>query len=229
MSNTISHTSHKINPYGLDSIDLIRFEPEHLFLRSKVVKALAAFRKRGKELGFDLRVESAYRSFDRQVSIWNRKAKRELPLLDAKGHLISKDIKNPEELVKTLLLWSALPGASRHHFGTEIDIVDASAIPHGYAVKFTPEESHKMFKPFHDWITEEAESFGFLRVFIPGRGSIQPEPWHLSYIEEARLFQELFDLKELEAIYMDSDIAGKSVLLENLEALAKDYIYPYFL
>src|SRR5690554_575307 len=96
MSNTISHTSHKINPYGLDSIDLIRFEPEHLFLRPKVVKALAAFRKRGKELGFDLRVESAYRSFDRQVSIWNRKAKRELPLLDAKGHLISKDIKNPD-------------------------------------------------------------------------------------------------------------------------------------
>ena len=35
--------------------------------------------------GFRLRLESAFRPFERQLSIWNRKAAGELKLLDAAG------------------------------------------------------------------------------------------------------------------------------------------------
>ncbi|NLG38446.1 MAG: M15 family metallopeptidase [Fibrobacter sp.] len=222
----------KLAPFGLDEEGLVSLYPEKLLLRKEAFNALEQLRQLARLFGFEIRVESAYRSFDRQISIWNRKAKRELPLLDERGQLITRSIDDPEELVKTILIWSALPGASRHHFGTDIDIVDASSIPEGYEVQLTPEECNGMFKPFHDWLTREIESgnsFGFERVFIPGRGKIQPEPWHLSYLPAARIFQKEFNLQLLKGLYSETDIACKEVLLDQLDDLAKDYIFPYFL
>jgi LAS superfamily LD-carboxypeptidase LdcB len=222
----------KLAPYGLDEEGLVYLYPEKLLLRKEAVHAFEQLRELAKLFGYEIRVESAYRSFERQVSIWNRKAKRELPLLDATGKVITKEIKNPEELVKTILIWSALPGASRHHFGTDLDIVDASSIPEGYEVQLTPEECSGIFKPFHDWLTKEIDSqnsFGFERVFIEGRGKIRPEPWHLSYLPGARPFQEIFDLNMLKGLYSQADLVCKEVLLDTLDDLAEDYIYPYFL
>lgn len=218
--------------HGLDEQGLASFLPENLLLRRPVISALELLRKSASLAGFEIRVESAYRSFDRQVSIWNRKATRELPLLDETGSLITRAIDDPEELMRTLLIWSALPGASRHHFGTDIDIVDASAIPFGYEVQLTPEECNGIFKPFHDWLSLRIAlggSFGFDRVFIPGRGLIRPEPWHLSHLPSARPLQERFDLELLKSLYVKTDIACKEVILSQLDYLAKDYIYPYFL
>ena len=31
-----------------------------------------------------------------------------------------------------ILLWSALPGASRHHWGTDFDVFDRAAVPPDY-------------------------------------------------------------------------------------------------
>jgi LAS superfamily LD-carboxypeptidase LdcB len=100
----------KLAPYGLDEEGLVYLYPEKLLLRKEVVPAFEQLRELARLFGYDIRVESAYRSFERQVSIWNRKAKRELPLLDATGKVITKEIKDPEELVKTILIWSALLG-----------------------------------------------------------------------------------------------------------------------
>lgn len=218
--------------HGLDEEGLVSFSPENLLLRPSVISALALLRKSAFLAGFEIRVESAYRSFDRQLSIWNRKANRELPLLDKTGALITRAIDDPEELMHTILIWSALPGASRHHFGTEIDIVDASVIPLDYEVQLTPEECNGIFKSFHDWLSLEialGRSFDFDRVFIPGRGLIRPELWHLSHLPSARALQERFDLELLKTLYAKTDIACKEVLLSQLDYLAKDYIYPYFL
>lgn len=219
-------------PYGLDEQGLISVYPESVFLRKQTAEAFVLLRNKAKLNGYDIQIESAYRSFDRQVSIWNRKANRELPLLDETGTPITHQIHDPEELAKTILIWSALPGASRHHFGTDLDIVDASSIPVGYEVQLTPEECNGMFSSFHDYLSKEIEmgnSFGFNRVFVPGRGSIRPEPWHLSYLPEARLFQEHFNLDVLKRIYSKTNLACKEFLLDNLDDLAKDYIFPYFL
>ncbi len=35
------------------------------------------------------------------------------------------------ERVAAILVWSALPGASRHHWGTDCDVIDAAALPPG--------------------------------------------------------------------------------------------------
>ncbi len=76
---------------------------------------------------------------------------------------------------------------------------------------------------------DSQNSFGFERVFIEGRGKIRPEPWHLSYLPGARPFQEIFDLNLLKGLYSQTDLACKEVLLDSLDDLAENYIYPYFL
>lgn len=200
-----------------------------------VDKEILAFYNKLKEIllreGFCLRLESAFRSFERQLSIWNRKASGELKLLDADGNVMELP-KDEEELMYAILTWSALPGASRHHLGTDLDVVDGNACPPGYEVELTPAECNGMFAPFHKRLTElmeAGEALGFSRVFVPGRGKIQPEMWHIAHLPTSRRYLENFSLERLKQIYEKTEIACKSALIDNLEHLAKDYIYPYFI
>ena len=218
--------------YGLRAPDCSDFIEVDGYIVDKFI--LEDFNKLKESLsrcGFTLRIESAYRPFERQLSIWNRKASGELRLLDAEGLPMERPA-DEEQLMYAILTWSALPGASRHHLGTDLDVVDAKACPDGYEVQLTPAECDGMFRPFHEKLTQlmgAAESFGFERVFVPGRGKIQPEKWHIAHLPTSRKYLEHFSLKELRAIYEKTDIACKSALLDNLEYLATDYIYPYFL
>lgn len=195
-----------------------------------VVPAFLSLKETLAESGFHLRLESAYRNFEKQLSIWNRKASGQLKLLDANGNPMERP-DDEEQLMFAILTWSALPGASRHHLGTDLDVVDGNACPVGYEVELTPAECEGMFAPFHKRLTElmdAGESFGFSRVFIPGRGKIQPEKWHIAHLPTSRRYLENFSLDGLRSIYEKTDIACKSALLDNLERLSKDYIYPYF-
>ena len=68
------------------------------------------------QAGQTLAVASAYRGFDRQLSIWNAKARGEKPVLDLAGQAIDLDCLSDWDRVQAILTWSALPGASRHHW-----------------------------------------------------------------------------------------------------------------
>ncbi len=218
--------------YGLRGVDCPDFVKVDGYIVDKLI--LEDYNKLKESLakfGFALRIESAYRPFERQLSIWNRKASGELKLLSAEGLPMERPT-DEEELMYAILTWSALPGASRHHLGTDLDVVDGNACPAGYEVELTPAECDGMFRPFHEKLTElmgAGESFGFQRVFVPGRGRIQPEMWHIAHLPTSRKYLESFSLKRLRTLYEKTDIACKSALLDNLESLAYDYIYPYFL
>ena len=216
-------------PYGLGTPDLVEFQPGY-FVDKAIVSDLRAFSDAAKANGFELRVESAYRSFEKQLSIWNRKARGELPLLSATGEPMERP-KDEEELMYAILTWSALPGASRHHLGTDIDVVDDAACPEGYEVQLTPAECEGMFAKFHAFLTERMEAddaFGFSRVFVPGRGKIRPEGWHIAHLPTSRKRLEHFSLDVLRRIYERSDMECKQAVLANLPKLAEEYIYPYF-
>lgn len=217
-------------PYGLGNPDLASVHDY------KVHRAILPFLNKLTESasrrGFSLRIESAYRPFERQLSIWNRKAKGELPLLSAAGERMEVP-EDEEELMYAILTWSALPGASRHHLGTDLDVVDASSCPEGYEVQLTPAECDGMFAPFHKFLDEAfsagEESFGFDRVFVPGRGKIRPERWHIAHLPTSRKLLEDFSIETLRHIYEQTDIACKKVILARLDSLAEDFIYPYFI
>ena len=44
------------------------------------------------------------------------------------------------QIVRAILHWSALPGASRHHWGTEIDVIDRAALTDGRKAQLVPAE-----------------------------------------------------------------------------------------
>lgn len=226
----MSMNKNSLLPYGLGNPELVEIQKGY-FVDAAIVGDLNKLIEAAREAGFELRLESAYRPFEKQLSIWNRKARGELALLDAEGNPMERPA-DEEELMYAILTWSALPGASRHHLGTDIDVVDGKACPPGYEVQLTPAECTGMFAKFHAFLDERfgsGTSFGFNRVFVPGRGKIRPEGWHIAHLPTSRQRLESFSLETLRDIYKSTDIACKRVLLARLDSLAEDYIYPYFI
>jgi len=164
-------------------------------LHKKVVAPFLALRERALAAGFDLRIISGFRSYERQRVLWNAKALGERPVLDHQGVPLQIDQHTENDWLQAILRWSALPGASRHHWGTDIDVYDANALPAGYEVQLIPEEvaDDGMFGPLHCWLDEQIQqgcSEGFCRPYEQDRGGVSPERWHLSFGPLAWQFQQ---------------------------------------
>src|SRR5262245_20758049 len=78
--------------------------------------------------GIDLAVTSGFRDFATQLRIWNEKFQGLRPLYDRGGEPLEYSTLAPAQRVEAILHWSALPGGSRHHWGTEIDVFDRRAV-----------------------------------------------------------------------------------------------------
>lgn len=94
------------------------------FLQPEVVEAFLALQQGAKEAGFNLQPASTFRDFERQKWIWNAKFNGERKVHDDNGTAIDMSQLSDFEKCQAMLRWSAVPGSSRHHWGTEIDIFD---------------------------------------------------------------------------------------------------------
>lgn len=160
--------------------------------------------------GFEPAIASGFRSYQRQLQIWNDKAAGRRPVLDACGIPLATESCDEWQLVQAILRWSALPGASRHHWGTDIDVYDRAAVDETYAVQLTPDEvaDDGPFGALHCWLDARiaaGESFGFFRPYAADCGGIAPERWHLSYAPMASYYQrQLNGPRLLQALDTDS-------------------------
>jgi LAS superfamily LD-carboxypeptidase LdcB len=187
-----------------------------------VVAPFRALQAAAAESGFDLAINSGFRSFERQLSIWNRKATGQLAVLDSHARPIDITILSERELVLAILRWSALPGASRHHWGTDIDVFDAAATPPGYEVELIPAEvdAGGMFAPMHEWLDERIASgtaFGFFRPYDRDRGGVAPERWHLSYAPIALEYLRMLTPEVLRRTIEPADMMLKQEVLAILD------------
>jgi len=194
-----------------------------------VVGPFRALRAAAAERGFGLTILSGFRGFDRQCSIWNRKADGDMAVLDSAAISLDIGTLSEKELVFAILRWSALPGASRHHWGTEVDVFDAAARPDGYEVELVPEEveSGGMFGPLHDWLDtriSSATAFGFFRPYDRDRGGVAPERWHLSCAPAAAPFVDGLSLEVLRATIRDADLRLKDAILAHLDEIYERFV-----
>ena len=152
-------------------------------LHNEAAEAALALRAAAGADGLDLEVVSSFRDFARQEAIWNGKYRGERPLLDRSERPVDIVALDERAIVDTILLWSALPGASRHHWGTDMDVVDRSAVGPDYRPRLTASEFAKdgPFSRLNSWLRANMRRFGFFRPYTQDRGGVQPEPWHLSY------------------------------------------------
>lgn len=198
-------------------------------LHLDVAEAFIDLRAAAQAAGFDVAILSGFRSFEQQLSIWNRKATGALAVLDSHARPLDIASLSEEALVFAILRWSALPGASRHHWGTDLDVFDVAAKPEGYEVELIPEEVEPggMFGPFHEWLDARISSgraFGFYRPYDIDRRGVAPERWHLSYAPLSSLYARMLTPELLREAIDQADLMLKDVVLARLSVIFDRFV-----
>ena len=141
-------------------------------LTLKAGKAFVKMQKAAKKDGILLQIVSGYRSYDRQKSIWNRKFKTN-----------KENGLSPEENIQKIIEYSTLPGTSRHHWGTEIDLIDGSKKREGDVLVAEKFHGNGPYVRMKEWMDLNAAKYGFYLPYTqnPDRPGFYYEPWHYSY------------------------------------------------
>lgn len=154
------------------------------YLRKETYAAFVSMAEAAKKDGVQLVIVSATRNFETQKIIWERKWKDE------------SAISNPADRARKILRYSSMPGTSRHHWGTDIDL---NSLDNEY---FASGEGRKVY----EWLTAHAAQFGFCQPYTSkssGRTGYEEEKWHWSYTPLSRQF-----LHDYVALVQITDIAG---------------------
>ena len=218
---------------SINSSQLLGQNEEHLYyvseriaIHQKMKYAFEAMVNAAKADAIELKIASGFRSFDRQLVLWNNKFSGKTAIKNSAGDIISPAYLTPLELVQSILLYSALPGASRHHWGCDIDVYAPNLLSQGYQLQLEPWEysDHGPLAKLSAWLIQYAHQFGFYFPYAKFQGGIAQEPWHISYLPLAQQYQQAFDIELLAHALDNSSILGKSVIIENLDDIANRYI-----
>jgi LAS superfamily LD-carboxypeptidase LdcB len=195
-------------------------------LHHAVVEPFLAMRASANRDGIDLKPVSSFRDFARQVAIWNGKCRGERPLLDRNGAKLDPAGLDEDALVDAVLQWSALPGTSRHHWGTDMDVIDAAALPSGYTAQLSTNEFAVggVFAELEKWLAAHAAQFGFYRPFGSYLGGVQPEPWHLSYAPVAQQAMAQFSSQMLQQALAEAGLDAIAAVSRRLPEIVQRYV-----
>ena len=154
-------------------IDKAFADQQGRYMHKGAYEAFKMMHKAAKEDGINLIIKSAARNFEYQKGIWERKWTG-ATLLEGKENA-AKAYENHTERAIAILKYSSMPGSSRHHWGTDIDI---NSFNNSY---FETGQGKKEF----EWLSENASKFGYCRPYTKlgtDRSSgYQEEKWHWSY------------------------------------------------
>ncbi|MFV0478391.1 MAG: M15 family metallopeptidase [Parahaliea sp.] len=217
---------------GIDESALVLLADGHRLL-TPVAEAFCRLQKKAALDGFELAIASSFRSFGRQLAIFNGKASGCRPVHDDRGRAVAMTELDGLGQLQAILRYSALPGASRHHWGTDLDIYDAAAIPADYSVQLVPEEvaDTGFFGPLHCWLDERmaaGESEGFYRPYGEDKGGVAPERWHLSYASVASVYEQRWTADVLldcwRSILVPGELLLQDIIEEHLPVLIRRYV-----
>nr|WP_299073231.1 M15 family metallopeptidase [uncultured Allomuricauda sp.] len=173
---------------------------EGINLREEAHGAFVKMKKAAYTAGFDIKMVSSYRDFYRQESIWERKFLR---YTEDQGM-------QPLDAIDKIIEYSTIPGTSRHHWGTDIDIVDGYAKTSGDILVPEKFEEGGPFEGFKLWLDENSEKFGFYLVYTkePRRRGFKYEPWHYSYAPISIPMLTAFRKKNILKLILNEDFMG---------------------
>jgi len=205
-------------------------------LHRQVVEPFRALRAAAAREGIDLRVASSFRDFERQRLIWNDKFSGRRPLLDRAGRVLETSSLDAVSRVEAILVWSALPGASRHHWGTDLDIYDARALPDTAQLRLVPEEYAPggPFEKLDRWLDTHLAAHGFFRPYratpacaapqTAAADGVAPEPWHISFAALAEAYRVALTPPLLAAALAGAELEGRDCVLQRIEDLHRRFV-----
>ncbi len=195
-------------------------------LHPAAARAFLALRAAAARARIEVLPLSAFRDFERQRLIWNEKFAGLRPLLDRDSRPLDPARMPAERIVEAILHWSALPGASRHHWGTEIDVIDGHGLARGERPQLLRADyaGGGRYARLDAWLTAEAAAFGFYRPYDRDRGGVQPEPWHLSYAPVAGPAGQALTLEILRAALEGAELSGHEVVMMRLPQIHARFV-----
>lgn len=152
---------------------------EGMYTRTETAEAFTRMAEAAEQDGVKLVVLSAFRSMADQKRIWNNKWNGSTLV---EGGALPETVPDPTERALKILEYSSMPGTSRHHWGTDIDLNNLNNewfdTAEGVAV--------------YDWLVRNASDYGFCQVYT-AKGADRPvgyeiEKWHWSYMPLASKF-----------------------------------------
>lgn len=154
-----------------------------MYMRKEALDAFQKMRKAAAEDGISLRIMSAARSFNHQKQIWEGKWNGQR-LVEGKN--MKTTFPDQTERARYIMKYSSMPGTSRHHWGTDIDINS-----------FSPSyfNSGKGAREY-EWLVDNAHKFGFCQTYTQ-KGKERPhgyeeEKWHWTFMPIAKPLLQFF-------------------------------------
>lgn len=181
------------------------------FALKEVMESYWRLKEEASKAGWRLILVSGHRSFGSQRRIWNRHNRQfsKIEKLDQKGR------------VRAIMSTVSVPGLSRHHWGTELDISEETL--RGQLVKIKPDTPQKVID-FYQWMEQNAPRFGFCKVYLGNKGSIMDEPWHWTYFPFARVYEQQFmEIKDFSKVW-DIKVDDVDYIMRNFRSILKKQI-----
>ena len=155
------------NQEGFVKIDKKYADRDSLYLRQETYEAYLRMHWAAQKDGISIVIVSATRNFEYQKGIWELKWKN------------LSSIKDPSVRARKIMEYSAMPGTSRHHWGTDIDLTSVSS------KYFDTPEGQKLYA----WLIKNAPRFGFCQPYTQGRTTgYKEEKWHWTYLPLSKNF-----------------------------------------
>lgn len=176
---------------------------EDINLREEAHDAFVEMRKAALADGIDIKIVSSYRSFDRQAAIFERKYLK-----------YTDDGMEPLDAIEKIIEYSTIPGTSRHHWGTDVDLIDGSQKVDGDVLVASKFETEGPYEKFKLWMDENSEKFNYYLVYTdnPKRRGFKYEPWHYSYAPLSKPMLKTFRLKNILKQLKSEDFLGSDEL-----------------
>lgn len=171
-----------------------QLRPEAAIAFEKMKKAAAAD-------GIDLKVVSSYRNYAHQNRIWERKYKR-----------FRESGLSPTQSIEKIIEYSTIPGTSRHHWGTDLDIIDGKPQVSGDVLVPSKFHGNGPFCAMKEWMDQNASNFDFYLVYTdaPERKGFKYEPWHYSYAPLSTQYLKEYQKLDVRALLEKENLMGST-------------------
>lgn len=180
-----------------------------------------------KDINADLSITSSFRDFYRQQSIWNLKASGKRKVMNDQEEVIDPAKHSKEKFLKFILRFSAIPGLSRHHWGTDIDIFDSSKMEKSQLKLIASEyEADGPCSELSQWLNENIQSqssFGFFKPYAIDLGGIAVEQWHISYSPLSSFFYEQYSIDTFHRNLKESEFVFKDIIEKDIDFYFNNY------
>jgi len=175
-------------------------------LRKEAYDAFVKMREAAAKDGISIHVVSSYRNYAHQNRIWERKYKR-----------FTKLGLTPINAIKKIIEYSTIPGTSRHHWATDIDIIDKNTSYSGDVL--IPKKFHGdgPFCKLREWLETNANTFGFYIVYTDhsNRKGFNYEPWHYSYAPISKPMLQAYKKLDVKKMLQAEQLLGSEYFDEN--------------